>query len=169
MPIEADKDIAEHDPECLPMPVRHGIAPAMKANGTTTYWGTEVEEENKYTEKTFRFLGGCKENEIKAEIREEMQKLQTYIIAREYVQYKVGEGGKSELPVPYHEESMPPEEPNAYTDGSLHNPTSRHWQVGGMGIFWPDRHLADEPMESHELVYLQSQESSRRCTEEDQS
>ena len=33
---EADKDLANIDPEKLPLPIRHGIAPAMKAKGTTT-------------------------------------------------------------------------------------------------------------------------------------
>ena len=119
-----------------------------------------MEEENKYTEQIFKLLGGCRANEISAEIKEEMQKLPINITAREYVQYKVDEGGKGELPDPEREEGVPPEDPNTYTDGSLHNPTSRHWQVGGMGIFWPDRCLKEEPMEDHELQYLQSQEGN---------
>ena len=45
-----------------------------------------------------------------------------------------------------------------YTDGSLQNPTSRHWQVGGMGIFWPDRKLEDQPLEDHEIQYTNSEE-----------
>lgn len=38
---EADNELAALDPEILPMPVRHGIAPAMTAKGCTTFWGTE--------------------------------------------------------------------------------------------------------------------------------
>ena len=48
---EVDRDIADLDPKKLPMPVRHGIAPAMAAKGTTTFWGTDEVEENKYTER----------------------------------------------------------------------------------------------------------------------
>ena len=123
---EAGNEIAELDPEILPMPIRHGIAPAMKAKGTTTFWGTEMEEESKYTKHIFKLLGGCRPNEISAEIKEEMQKLPINITAREYVQYNVDEGGNGDLPDPEREEGVPPEDPNTYTDGSLHNPTSRH-------------------------------------------
>ena len=97
---EADKELAELDPKILPMPVRHGIAPAMTAKGSTTFWGTDEQEENTYNEKVFRMLGGCRPNEIKFEIKEEMQRLPIQITAREYVQHKVDAGSKEDLPTP---------------------------------------------------------------------
>ena len=66
--------------------------------------------------------------------------------------------GKCSQPMPRNEDEMPPEEPNVYTDGSLHNPTSRHWQVGGMGIFWPDRKLEEQPIEEYENRYMRCEE-----------
>jgi len=36
---KANEILARIDPTKLPMPIRHGIAPALKAKGTTTYWG----------------------------------------------------------------------------------------------------------------------------------
>ena len=83
-----------------------------------------------------------------------------FITAREYIQYKVDEGGETKLSAPQSEEGTVPEKPNVYTDGSLHNPTSRHWQVGGMGIFWPERELQKEPLEQHEMMYLKCQQQT---------
>ena len=119
----------------------------MAAKGTTTFWGTEEEEENKYTEKKMRLLGACMAKEINDDIREEMQKMPIFITAREYIQHKVDEEGETKLSAPQSEEGTPPEMPNVYTDGSLHSPTSRHWQDGGMGICWPQRELQKEPLE----------------------
>ena len=132
-----DTTLADLDPELLPMPVRHGIAPALKAKGATTYWGSE--EDPNIPDDQRKLFGCCMEKEINESIRDEMQKLTIEITAREYIQYKDDEGGNSKLPTPGKEEDNAPEDINVYTDGSLHNPTSRHWQVGGMGIFWPDR------------------------------
>ena len=148
---EADKDLANIDPEKLPMPIRHGIAPAMGAKGATTFWGTSEDNmgEDQITEEQMRMMGGCMENELEETIREEMQRFPIDITAREYIQFKADEKGKCNLPMPRNEDEMPPEEHNVHTDGSLHNPTSRHWQVGGMGIFWPDRKL-EQPIAEYE-------------------
>ena len=62
------------------------------------------------------------------------------------------------LPAPEEEDDAPPDKPNVYTDGSLHNPTSRHWQVGGMGIFWPGRSLEQEPIEESEMLFMRSEQ-----------
>ena len=80
-------------------------------------------------------MGSCKPKDIHDLIRDEMQGLPIEITAREYIQYKVDEGGKEQPPMPSKQDAKAPEEINVYTDGSLQNPTSRHWQVGGMGIF----------------------------------
>ena len=104
--------------------------------------------------------GGRMAKEINDDIREEMQTMPIHITAREYIQYKVDDGGETKLPAPQPEEDTPPEEPNVYTDGSLHNPTSRHWQVGGIGILWPERELEKEPLEQHEMLYLKWQQQS---------
>ena len=39
---DADKDLAELDPEKLHPAIRHGIAPAMAAKLNATYWGGEI-------------------------------------------------------------------------------------------------------------------------------
>ena len=120
-----DKTLASINAELLPMPVRRGIAPALKAKGTTAFWGTEDDPTTPDDQR--KMFGCCKEKEINQLIREEMQKLPTEIIAREYIQYKVDEGGKSNSPKPKKEDEKAPEDINVYTDGSLHNPSSRRW------------------------------------------
>ena len=90
---KADKTIADIDPKKLPMPIRHGIAPALKAKGTTTFWGTEDNQpgEEDMPEQIRRMMGECDEKEIHALIRDEMQSLPIEITAREYIQYKLDE------------------------------------------------------------------------------
>ena len=44
--IEIDAQLAKLDPDDLPNPVRHGIAPAMKANPYRTFWGSKPPESN---------------------------------------------------------------------------------------------------------------------------
>ena len=90
------------DPEKLPMPIRHGIALAMKAKGSTTFWGTSTEDivTSQTTEEQLMMMGGCRPCNIKEAIREEMQSLPIEITAREYVQYKVVEGEQGSLPNP---------------------------------------------------------------------
>ena len=36
---EADKDLADLNPDILPHPVRQGIAPALSANSCGAFWG----------------------------------------------------------------------------------------------------------------------------------
>jgi len=132
----------------------------MKAKGTTTYWGTEEAKpgEEDMPEQTKMMMGCCKPCETHDLVREEMMKLPIKITAREYIQYKVDEGGKEKLPMPRRQAGKAPEDINVYTDGSLQNPTSRHWQVGGMGIYWPDRKFTEHPLEEHEAKYTDSEQ-----------
>ena len=67
-----------------------------------------------------------------------------HITAREVVQHHTAPKPDSkDLPLPEKTEEAAPEDPNVFTDGSVHNPTSLHWQVGGMGIWWPKRKVED--------------------------
>ena len=40
------------------------------------------------------------------------------------------------IPVPPATMQQPPEIPNTFSDGGLICPTSAHWQIGGLGVFW---------------------------------
>ena len=43
-----------------------------------------------------------------------------------------------------------PEEPNVYNDGSLNKSLCQWWSVGGVGVWWPGRNLADTPLNENE-------------------
>ena len=54
--------------------------------------------------------------------------------------------------------SKPPSKPNVYSDGSVHNPASHFWQVGGIGVFWPRRSLTDESLSDTEYKYMHTEQ-----------
>ena len=41
---ETDAEVAQFDPEILPMPIKCGIAPVLKANIDGAYWGKQSKE-----------------------------------------------------------------------------------------------------------------------------
>ena len=53
--MELDSELAQVPVGCLPLNVRSGIAPAMKANGATTYWGSSLDDT--INDKTKKLLG----------------------------------------------------------------------------------------------------------------
>ena len=50
----------------------------------------------------------------------------------------------------------PPLEPNAYSDGGVTCPSSEHYRISGMGVFWPDRSKHNH--RPNELEVMQVQE-----------
>ena len=134
----------------------------MRAKGTATFWGTEEPEpgEEDIPEQLKQFTGSCNQKGIHELIRDEMQALRNEITAREYIQYKDDEGGTEKPPMPMKQDGEAPEDISVYTYGSLQNPTSRRWQVGGLGIFWPDRNLSEQPLEEYEIRYTDSEQQT---------
>ena len=60
--------------------------------------------------------------------------------ARELIQAMAEKAkGSVALPKPRAVKERPQKKPYVYSDGSVHNPKSFHWQVGGIGAFWPGR------------------------------
>ena len=54
--------------------------------------------------------------------------------ARELIQAMAEQAkGSEQLPKPTAISETPPDRPNVYSDGSVHNPSSLHWRVGGIG------------------------------------
>ena len=39
-----------------------------------------------------------------------------------------------------------PVEPNVFNDGSLKNSVCQWWSAGGIGVWWPDRNLTQDPL-----------------------
>ena len=67
--------------------------------------------------------------------------------------------GCEELPAPEWVEGKPPDKPNVYSDGSVKNPKSTHWQIGGVGVWWPDRRITTELLEQNEIRFMNSEET----------
>ena len=54
---EADKDLAELNPDTLPAPIKQGIAPALSANFCGAFWGECKSKEN-LSDKQWNLIGG---------------------------------------------------------------------------------------------------------------
>ena len=87
---------------------------------------------------------------IKANINE----FDPRVKAREVVQVQLRREGRQELATPKWTDEKPPEEPNTYSDGSVHNPRSTAWQIGGVGIWWPGRKLEAQPLTEDEAKFM---------------
>ena len=61
--------------------------------------------------------------------------------------------GSQTLPAPQRTKGKPPTRPNVYSDGSGHNPKDQNWQVGGIGVYWPDRTEENLPATEPEKVF----------------
>ena len=159
----ADGELSKMDPDHLPAPVRHGIAPALVADVGGTFWGLECLD--KFTLDQRKMCGWDKDamsNEYVKQIAEKVGEGSGHT-AREIVQCLAAPHCNSEqLPMPL-TVSPPPckeqlEKPNVYSDGSLHNPSSMHWRLGGIGVYWPGRCLRDSPLTEAEQRYTRSEE-----------
>ena len=126
---EADSILASIDCKLLPAPVRHGIAPALKATMPGTFWGTTGEE----LPEEARLRCGCDERDGK-HLPAAFKDICKQITARECMQ---GATAKSEemtkLPLPPKISGKPPEKPNGYTDGSYVNSAGNFWGLGWVG------------------------------------
>ena len=145
-------------PECSP-PVRQGIAPALSACSIGTYWGETCRHED-LTDKQWKLLGGEAADRAHHAIASQMKDFDPRVKAREVMQVQLQPAkGCEELPTPECVEEEPPMKPNVFSDGSVKNPRSTHWQIGGVGVWWPDRKIATDPLEKNELRYMASEET----------
>ena len=136
---EADSILASINSEQLPVAVRHGIAPAMKATMPGTFWGTSGEELPPEARKKC----GCDERDGK-HLPETFKDMPETLTARECMQGATARTDKmTKLPLPPRINGTPPDQPNGYTDGSYVNPTGHFWSLGGVGVWWPKRETAD--------------------------
>ena len=67
------------------------------------------------------------------------------------------------MPKPLDKNIEAPTEPNGYSDGSLKNPIGNHWAIGGIGMWWPNRKIEEEPLNKQEDAYTEHEWSERGC------
>lgn len=146
---EMDKELAEIDPDLLPAPIKHGIAPAMSLGPKEAFWA-DLTDKHKFNQKQRKFCrrdGGLKTDD---NIKEIVDKLsgEKNITAREVMQNLLAPGPDSEdLPMPERIEGMPPMDPHVYSDGSVHNPTSMHWNIWRGGRFLAEKRDGQGPVD----------------------
>ena len=89
-----------------------------------------------------QLFGVCLEDELGETIKEEIQRLSVGIAAREYIQYKVDEGGKRNVPALQSEGGLPPENPNVciqmevYTIQPVDIGRWEEWASSGRTVTW---------------------------------
>jgi hypothetical protein len=154
---EADPEIANLDPEALPAALKQGIAPAMTADITKTFWGKEPSSKDDADTKA---LCGCKpEREVSTAMRKIINVCDARITAREVMQNLLHDEKQEDLPLPeWVANKTPPKDPNVYGDGSLKHPgVGPHWMVGGLGVWWPGRKPGDIEESITEEWYTKTQ------------
>ena len=128
------------------MAVKCGIAPAMKANIQGLFWGQEGEDFLKAGQE--RMCGHARKAKAHGEIMGIVEdlKVEEECTARDMMQRLTEQGtGSESMRTPVKIDKKPPEKQNVYSDGSAHTPRSLHWQIKGIGLYWPGRKYADEP------------------------
>ena len=85
---EADKELAEINPDILPHPVKQGIAPALSANSCCTFWGADKGEEG-ISEKHWKMIGGDADRKVDPAIKGKMSSFDPRTKAREVMQVQL--------------------------------------------------------------------------------
>ena len=144
---ELDSDLAEADPSEFTAAMRQGVACAMNADPTRTFWGTECDETWSRSKK---WQYGClKLQELSREVSEVVTNLKAMegtetVTARELMERLTAKEAGEERFMPTIEtrvEGTAPKYPNVYSDGSLKNTKGYFWLVGGAGVWWPGRKI----------------------------
>ena len=138
---QVDERLAEADPEDFTPAMRVGVACAMNADIRKTYWGKACQEE--WNQQKRKDYGCVKPEQI---INEDMKELgrnldemegAQQITAREIMKELTNTGDDDEIVKPKIEQRVDeeaPEEPNAYSDGSLKNVIGPFCPLGGRGV-----------------------------------
>jgi hypothetical protein len=161
--IALDEELSKIDHAHLPNAVKIGFAPAMTIDPAKPYWGDNDEHDPKVEgmpESTRKQIGCRQLVKLKYEIREFFREEKSNdVTARELIQYLTMTEGCKDLPLPekVKEGLSMPKEPNVYSDGSVKNPRGLHWKVGGVGVWWKNRNLDDEPVTETEEKFMHYQ------------
>ncbi len=115
---EVDKELADLDPQPLPLVVKLGIAPAISHQADHAFLGSSIGQVSKMVKK----LLGCRpppyDNYEAMRLQERLK--DQGISARQAIACAKGGYGEGEFPTyPEEVQGLPPDKPNAYTDGGL--------------------------------------------------
>lgn len=173
----ADPILAAINPDVLPNPLRHGIAPALVSDIGAPFWGgpwsdniqpevaimfgahdiAQDDEEvgnwmrqvvDMHTDFEVPVMDSVHSGTVQGPIKT------ARCTARQAMQIMTQARDTLELPRPRSCDGVAPAEPNVYTDGSLKHPKSKFWHGGGFGAWWPKRSQAEAPINDTEDLHL---------------
>ena len=158
---ELDSELADIYLEVLPIPLRHGVVPAMAADQRFSFWSPEAGCSSRETGGVPRSQRGQQGQHFRISrsgqpMNDEEAKLCGYDavdVTKMYLDSEIASYDETDtarkamqkrwslphaknhpLPDKCHQE--PPAAPSVYTDGALANPASRFGRCGGFGIFY---------------------------------
>ena len=146
----------------IPKPLLYGIAPAMMADPSKSYWGSKVGHldwriqeiiglDNKPTHDT----GTCHLFKVlhQGEVSEKMN-------ARQFFQHLRGSATTCDTKhmVTDYIFDLAPAIPNVYTDGAMGCPKNQNWSLMGVGLWWPCRTYATQPLSPLENMFVENDE-----------
>ena len=136
--MKADPDLANVNPDLIPMPIKHGIAPALAAEPRGPFWmgreGTHTCSETNgvggMTEEQKRTVDCYEDNEInRTGIEFLVGEARPEKTARQEAQSRIRANHDNILPEAERTDQQASAAPNVYTDGSLSNPKTLFWQI----------------------------------------
>ena len=147
------------DPELLHSAIKHGVAPAMKANPDGTFWGGTLPEDYKL-KKNKTLCGHIEKWRLPHVVKMYAMRYDKTVAAREVIQAFTRNVDNEKLPLPDarpDDEEMP-QEPNVYTNGSLKNGKVVNCQIGGFGVWWPGRRGDVVPRSKNETKFMHAEQ-----------
>ena len=136
--------VSEANPDGFTPAMHQGIACALNADPTRTYWGYSLQDT--WTEEKAKLYGciqyGCLSPDVQNTVdnirNPEVMSSGELLTAREVMENLTAkeEGVTHRMPKVISKPiGQAPEEPNAYSDGSLKNTKGVHWGIGGAGVW----------------------------------
>jgi hypothetical protein len=144
-----------------------GLPPALNANFHGPYWGNKFDTENTTNITTQKAIGQpfaagqtygatCDNNNLANLVGCPKDKLNQLSARQAFAKLKP-EQGAPHMPMPYRCTLAPPEQINAFSDGSWKHPRVFYFSLGGAGVWWPNRsHRLSDP--EHELAMCEKTE-----------
>ncbi len=147
-------DLKDVNPDLLPDFIKHGVPKAMSPDIEGAFWGgvptTDHYHGNEVTLKSIgmpacnkrKVIASCKNQEIKDACKEHDIDFTTCNARQCFQQIKACKQ-PPHMVLPYKCYRPAPVDINVYTDGSWVNPLQQYLGLGGAGVWWPGRNIAE--------------------------
>ena len=142
----------------LPPSLKIGLPPSLPAELCHTFWASEPAQEFAIPEwarmpdrwipnnRATSMLQVCRHERVGLNARQLIAKKKAFISSLCF-------DGNSEMLDATPCSETAPEEANLFCDGSLKNQRTQFWSLGGFGVWWPSRDLAEHPLTANEQSF----------------